>query len=45
METVKQKEKKSYATLKGEFGYKSSMAAPRLSKVVVAVGTEAAGQR
>lgn len=39
METVKQKEKKSYATLKGEFGYKSSMAAPRLSKVVVAVGT------
>lgn len=39
METVKQKEKKSYATLKGEFGYKSSMAAPRLTKVVVAVGT------
>src|SRR5574343_1978742 len=39
METVKQKEKKAYATRKGEFGYKSSMAAPRLTKVVVAVGT------
>jgi large subunit ribosomal protein L5 len=39
METIKQKEKKSYATLKDEFGYKSSMAAPRLTKVVVACGT------
>lgn len=39
METIKQKEKKAYEALKAEFGYKSSMAAPRLSKVVVAVGT------
>ncbi|MFA7192078.1 MAG: 50S ribosomal protein L5 [Candidatus Paceibacterota bacterium] len=39
METTKIKEKKAYSTLKGEFGYKSSMAAPRLTKVVVAVGT------
>lgn len=39
METTKIKEKKAYSTLKAEFGYKSSMAAPRLTKVVVAVGT------
>lgn len=39
METVKQKEKKAFATLKPKYGYKSSMAAPHLVKVVVAVGT------
>ncbi len=39
METVKQKEKKSFATLKSKYGYKGSMAAPRLVKVVVATGT------
>ena len=39
METVKQKEKKAYTTLKPKYGYKSIMAAPHLSKVVVAVGT------
>ena len=39
METVKQKESKSFKTLASKYGYKSSMAAPHLSKVVVAVGT------
>jgi large subunit ribosomal protein L5 len=39
METVKQKEKKSYTTLKAKYGYKNVMAAPRLVKVVVASGT------
>ncbi len=39
METVKQKEKKAYSTLKSVYGYKNSMAAPRLVKVVVASGT------
>ena len=39
METVKQKEKKAYSTLKTKYGYKSVMAAPRLVKVVVASGT------
>ena len=39
METVKQKEKKAYSTLKAKYGYKSTMAAPHLVKVVVAVGT------
>lgn len=39
METVKQKEKKAFTTLKPKYGYKSSMAAPHLVKVVVASGT------
>ncbi len=39
METVKQKEKKAYTTLKPKFGYKNVMAAPHLTKVIVAVGT------
>jgi len=39
METVKQKEKKAYSTLKAKYGYKNVMAAPRLTKVVVSVGT------
>lgn len=39
METVKQKEKKAFTTLKAKYGYKSSMAAPHLVKVVVASGT------
>ncbi len=39
METVKQKEKKAYTTLKAKYGYKSSMAAPHLVKVVIATGT------
>lgn len=39
METVKQKEKKSYAILKTKYGYKNNMAAPHLVKVVVSSGT------
>jgi large subunit ribosomal protein L5 len=39
METVKQKEKKAFSTLKSKYGYKSVMAAPHLVKIVVAVGT------
>jgi large subunit ribosomal protein L5 len=39
METVKQKEKKSYTALKTKYGYKNIMASPHLVKVVVASGT------
>jgi len=39
METIKQKEKKSYTALKTKYGYKNVMASPRLVKVVVASGT------
>ena len=39
IQTVKQKEKKAFETMKTKYGYKSSMAAPRLTKVVVAIGT------
>jgi large subunit ribosomal protein L5 len=39
METIKQKEKKAYTTLKTKYGYKNTMAAPRLVKVVIASGT------
>ena len=39
METVKQKEKKAFSTLKAKYGYKNVMAAPHLVKVVVASGT------
>lgn len=39
METIKQKEKKAYTTLKTKYGYKNIMAAPHLVKVVVASGT------
>lgn len=39
METIKQKEKKAYTTLKAKYGYKNIMAAPHLVKVVVASGT------
>ncbi len=39
METVKQKEKKAFTTMKSTYGYKSSMSAPHLTKVVVAIGT------
>jgi len=39
METIKQKEKKSFSTLKTKYGYKNLMASPRLVKVVVASGT------
>lgn len=39
MISVKQKVEKAFETLKGEFGYKNKMAAPKLTKVVLAVGT------
>jgi large subunit ribosomal protein L5 len=39
METIKQKEKKSFNALKTKYGYKNVMAAPRLVKVVVSSGT------
>lgn len=40
--TVKEKEKSAFESLKGEFGYKNSMSAPRLKKVVVSVATGSA---
>lgn len=39
METTKQKEQNSYKVLKSEFGYTNALAAPRLVKVVISVGT------
>lgn len=39
METIKQKEKKSFETLKAKYGYKNVLSAPRLVKVVVSSGT------
>ncbi len=39
MITVKQKEEKAFADLKGKFGYKNKMAAPHIVKVVVTTGT------
>ncbi len=39
MKYSKETEKKAFADLKGKFGYKNQMAAPRLTKIVVAVGT------
>jgi large subunit ribosomal protein L5 len=39
METIKQKEKKVFATLKGKYNYKNTMAAPHLVKIVIATGT------
>lgn len=39
METIKQKEKKSFNTLKAKYGYKNVMASPHLVKVVVSSGT------
>lgn len=39
METVKQKADKAYEALKGEFGYKNKLSAPKLVKVVLGSGT------
>ncbi len=39
MQTVKEKETKSYEILKEKFGYKNKMAAPKLTKVVISVAT------
>jgi large subunit ribosomal protein L5 len=43
--TVKEKSQKSYETLKGTFGYKNVMAAPKLLKVVIGSGTGNAMKR
>ena len=37
--TIKEREHKAYETLKGTYGYKNVMQAPRVMKVVVSVGT------
>lgn len=39
METLKQKQASSYDVLKAQFGYTNKLAAPRIEKVVVSVGT------
>lgn len=39
METLKQKQVSSYDALKAQFGYTNKLAAPRIEKVVVSVGT------
>ncbi|MDQ5883606.1 MAG: large subunit ribosomal protein [Patescibacteria group bacterium] len=39
MKTVKDKIKESFSALKGDFGYKNVMAAPKIQKVVISVGT------
>lgn len=43
--TIKEKAQKSFDTLKGKFGYKNTMAAPRLMKVIVSTGTGSAMKR
>lgn len=39
METLKQKQEKAFSVLKDQFGYTNKLAAPRIQKVVVSVGT------
>jgi large subunit ribosomal protein L5 len=39
MITVKEKQNKAYATMKAKYGYKNIMAAPKIMKVVLSVGT------
>ncbi|MCD8528218.1 MAG: 50S ribosomal protein L5 [Candidatus Pacebacteria bacterium] len=39
MESVKEKQKKAYEAMKAEFGYANSMAAPRITKVTINIGT------
>ena len=39
METLKQKQAGAYDALKAQFGYSNKLAAPRIQKVVVSVGT------
>jgi len=38
METIKQKTGKAFEALKGEFGYKNPMQAPKITKVVISCG-------
>jgi large subunit ribosomal protein L5 len=42
MKSVKEKADASIDAMKGEFGYKNKMAAPKLQKVVISVGTGSA---
>ena len=37
--TVKEKEAQAFEKMKGVFGYKNVMAAPKLKKIVINVGT------
>src|SRR3990172_4469373 len=39
MISVKEKENKAFETMKGKYGYKNKMSAPKLLKVVISVGT------
>jgi large subunit ribosomal protein L5 len=39
METLKQKQLNAFDALKGQFGYTNKLAAPRIQKVIVSVGT------
>ncbi len=39
MESVKQKDKKVFEALKGQFGYTNKLEAPKLTKIVVSTGT------
>ncbi|MCI0533341.1 50S ribosomal protein L5 [bacterium] len=39
METVKQKENKSFSALKESFGYKNTLQGSRIQKIIVSVGT------
>lgn len=43
--SVEEKQKASFATLSKEFGYKNSMAAPRLVKITISVATGSAMKR
>lgn len=43
--SVKEIEKSSFEKMKGEFGYKNAMAAPRLTKITVSVATGSAMKR
>jgi large subunit ribosomal protein L5 len=42
MKSVKVKAEESLSAMKGEFGYKNKMAAPKIQKVVISVGTGSA---
>ena len=45
MESVKEKQKKAFVELKEKFGYKNSMAAPKITKVVINSSTGSAKDR
>ncbi len=45
MESVKEKQNKAYEALKKEFGYKNSMAAPKITKVTINVSTGSSKDR